>query len=220
MFKSILTYGVIVAVVLFFVLAQSDISYIPQRISQETVGDITGVTNPETKHMFFGELQSFPHTFEIKSDTSFQLYVEIRVPDIESAKNNISGIIIKEKDRGGVEEVARLHAKTATWTRMYEKFEGGYYRSGPYFDGQLEPGIYRVEVSTPDNLEKYVLIMGTGNSTESLGYFEKIAKIAETKVFFEKSQFFIIKSRVVYRPIIFLVLVFVLFSYLKRRRKQ
>jgi len=147
--------------------------------------------------------------------------VEIRVPDIEGVVKNISGIIIKEKNTGGVEEVSRLSASDATWDPIYEYFDGNSYLLGPSFESRVQAGVYRIEVNTPDNLEKYVLVIGRADSTEKIGFFEKISRIADTKVFFGKSQVMIIESPLVYKSLIVLIftliIIFVIVRKLKRR---
>src|SRR3989339_1565458 len=88
-------------------------AYVPQIVVQESLHDITVIDDPELSQAFFGELQDFPHTYEIRADKSFTLYTQIRVPELPSSKNNVSGIIIKEQKKGRVEEVARFLAEDA-----------------------------------------------------------------------------------------------------------
>jgi len=205
---------------IFFFPLGTLFAYVPIPNDPDNVSDVVDIQNPEEEKMFFGHMNSFPHTFEIDSKDSFNLYVEIRVPDIESSKNNISGIIVKENEgSGSVSEVARLPAKSVEWESLYEKSEGDHYRVGPQFGKELGAGVYRVEVSTPDNIEKYVLIIGKEKSSEAVGYFEKVRRIAELKAFFGKSQFSIIESRTVYAPLIFVTLLALPAVFFVRRRR-
>lgn len=201
-------------IIALFLLPYSTFAYIPEIVIQESLLDITQIENPENVSFFHGELFSFPHTFEINSEKSFYLQVEILVPDINSSKNNISGIIIKEKEVGGVEEVIRLEAEEVEWEEYRETETGNTYRIGPRFQSDLEAGVYRIEVHTPDNLEKYVLKVGFQDGDEKIGYFKKISRIMESKIFFEKTKFSVLESRVIYVP--FFGIVFILFAIKKR----
>jgi hypothetical protein len=164
-------------------------------------------------------LQGFPHTYEFTVTEKTPLFVEVLVPDIKSSTNNVSSIIVREADRGGrVTEVARLHAKDATWESFYEPFGGDSYRRGAQFEADIEPGKYRVEVHTPDNVEKYVLVVGKREEFSGLGYFALLGRIAEVKTFFEKPRISIVQSPLVYVPLIIIALVAGGVWYWRRRR--
>jgi hypothetical protein len=155
---------------------------------------------------FYGEMKGFPHTFQIVAKEPFELFTHILVPDIETSKNNISGIIIKEPNGAGrVTEVTRLLAKDSAWNSEYEPFGGDSYREGPQFETTLPAGVYRVEVHTPDNLEKYVLVIGKREEM-TIGYFELIGRLVEIKTFFGKPKIFVVQSPYVYVPLLVLCL--------------
>jgi len=207
-------------VVLVLLPIQATLAYIPVRMEQAANTEAVPIDNPEEEQMFFGQLESAPHTFQITSETPFHMYVEVRVPDIDSSSNNVSGTVVRETKPGSVEEVARLRAKDAEWNRVYEKFEGDHYRVGSTFESELDAGTYFVEVSTPDNIEKYVLIIGREDAHQDIGYFEKVAKIADVKSFFEKTQLSVLGVATVYRPVILVGVLLVLILLFLRRRKR
>ena len=178
--------------------------HVPVLVTKESPVDKIQIEDPELSQAFYGSMHGFPHTFEIVATKPFTLFTQILVPDIDSSKNTISGIIIKELKSGRVEEVSPLTAKDAAWEKSYEPFGGDTYRKGPSFEGNLEPGVYRIEVHTPDNLEKYVLVVGKREDL-TLGYLELLRRVTEVKEFFEKSQFRIIESPLVYIPLILLI---------------
>ncbi len=212
-------YTYIFSIALFFCFTVPAAAHVPVLVEQESIEDIDTIDDPELSQAFYGTLATFPHTFEIRAEEPFTLYTQILVPDIDSSKNNISGIIIKEPATGGrVEEVARLDEKNAAWTSQFEPFGGDTYRHGPEFEKELEPGIYRIEVHTPDNREKYVLVVGKREEI-TLGYFELIRRLAGVKLFFEKSQFRIIESPFVYIPLWGISIV-ALAIYILRIRKR
>ena len=196
------------------------LAQVPVLVHPQSVADITQITDPELLHAFYGAMTGFPHTFEIHADTPFTLKTEILVPDIDEGKNIISGIIIKENPEGGrVIEIVRLNAKEALWESQFEPYGGDSYRHGPLFEKQLDAGTYRVEVHTPDNIEKYVLLVGSRKEM-SIGYFELVGRIYDVKQFFGKSPVRIIESMYVYAPLLVISIIGIGTWYIRRGRKQ
>lgn len=205
--------------VLFFGVAYAADAHVPIIVVEESLSDIFTIEDPTLSQAFYGQLSGFPHTFQIVSEEPFHLFTQILQPDIESSANNISGIIIKEpKSSGRVLEITRLAAKDGEWESTYEPFGGDTYRNGPLFEKDLEAGTYRIEVHTPDNREKYVLVVGQREEM-TIGYFELIRRMFQVKNFFEKSPFFIIQSVFVYVPIL-LIGISGLFFWSRHRRKK
>jgi len=212
--KIIVTIGVYVA----FGVPGAVEAHVPIIMEQDSLKDIAIIEDPDLSQAFYGELIGFPHTYEIRAIEPFTLFTQIMQPDIDSSQNNIGGIIIKERPQGGrVEEVTRLRPSDALWETSYEPFGGDTYRMGPYFEKELNPGVYRIEVSTANNLEKYVLVVGKREEM-TLGYFELIGRIADVKVFFGKSKFRVVESPFVYVPLISIVVLIGIFSIHRRRR--
>ncbi len=204
--------------ILFVTVSVAD-AHVPTIVPELTQTDIIPIEDPILSQAFYGEMKDFPHTFEISSTESFRLFTQILLPDIASSKNNVSGIIIKlPEKRGRVTEVARLESKNAEWKSEYEPFGGDTYRDGPLFDQQLDPGKYRIEVHTPNNFEKHVLVIGTREEM-SIGYFETLRRLMEVKVFFGKSKFRIIESPYVYVPLMVIAGVGGTWYYRRRIRK-
>ncbi len=181
-------------------------AYVPELVVQKDLHDIKPIVDPELSQLFAGELTGFPHTYEIRSEEPFTLYVEMRIPDLAEGKNNVSGIVIKEQRKGRVEEVTRFLAKDASWTVKDDTLIGDAYREGSSFEKELQGGVYRIEVSTPDNLETYMLRVGKREEM-TIGYLELLGRIANMKKLYGKSAFFIIESPYVYWPLIALVLI-------------
>ena len=194
-------------------------AHVPNLVEQNSLHDITTIVEPTLSQAFYGTLRGFPHTFEIRSDESFTLHVEVLVPDSDTSTENVSGIIIRETGRQGrVTEVARMLAKDASWESFYEPWGGDSYRRGSVSEREVESGIYRIEVSTPDNNAPYVLVVGSKEEFGSIGYFETVKRIADVKTFFGKSKFMVIESPFVYVPLLFSMFV-VFMAWLRRRRR-
>lgn len=208
------------ACLLFFGISSSAYAQVPNLVSQESLLDIDHIEDPALLQAFYGSMAGFPHTYEFVVTETLELYTQILLPDIDSSKNNISAIIIKNAPRGGrVTEIARLEAKTAEWKKDFKPSGGDTYRNGPEFRTTLQSGTYRIEVHTPDNLEKYVLVVGTRDEM-TIGYFELIGRIASVKAFFEKSPVRIIESVYVYVPAILSIVIGSGVYYWWRRRRR
>ena len=179
----------------------------------ESADDYIELSDIATSQAFYGALDGHPHTYQIiVSDEPATLFAEVLVPDIEGAQNNRSGIIVKEEIRG-VSEVARLRAREASWETFYEPFGADSYRRGSAFEGELEPGVYLLEVSTPDNDGKYVLVVGKEERFSLLEYSQTLAQIYRVKRFFEKSPVRVFESPLVYGPTLVVLLIIGLLYY-------
>lgn len=162
--------------------------------------DITTIVDPDLSQAFYGELTDSPHLFEFHVISTQNIYAEILVPDIGGDMPTISGLIMKVEDRG-VTEIRRLPAKDATWDSFYEWFGGDSYRHGVQFYDSLTPGTYQIEVSTPIDRGKYVLVVGKREDYSVLSYFQTIRDIAHIKNFFGKSSLAIVETPFVYIPL-------------------
>jgi len=195
-------------------------AHVPVLVHPQHVDDYIVVEDTQLSQAFYGELQNFPHTYSFRIDTPTSFYAEILVPDIVDTKNIISAILIKEESAGYVSAVARLRAEDAEWISRFEFFGGDSYRHGPSFEDPLEAGEYRLEVHSNENIEKYVLVIGTEEAMP-IGYFELIRRIAHVKEFFGKSQFMIIQSPFVYMPIVLILTILAVYLlYIRRRQKR
>lgn len=213
-------YRVILSIALLYIPFVS-YAHVPLIVEQTSLHDIGAIVDPELSQAFYGAMNGFPHTYEIRTTEPIHLFVEVLVPDISTSKNTVSGIIIKETGQGGrVKEVARLPAKTATWESFYEPFGGDSYRRGSSFEADVEPGVYRIEVSTPDNDTKYVLVIGKREDSGGVGYFEMVGRVADVKAFFDKSRMRVIESMYVYVPLLIVLTLLAVYWYVWRRPRR
>lgn len=203
---------------LLFAIAYDTHAHVPNVITQSSLQDIITIEDPELSQAYYGDMMGFPHTYEIRAKDPFHLFVEVLVPDIPAADERVSGIIIKEVGyKGRVVEVARLPGAEAGWESFYEPWGGDRYRRGASFEQDVEAGVYRIEVNTPENLSKYVLVVGKREDFGSVGYFETIGRIADVKAFFGKSRFRIVESPFVYVPLMASVFVSGVWLWWRRR---
>jgi hypothetical protein len=194
---------------------------VPILIEQESIRDITPIEDPTLSQSLYGTLDGFPHTYEVRADEPFLLRAAVLIPDTSFARENVSGIIIREiGQQGRVREVTRMLAQDASWESFYDFSGGDSYRRGGVYEAEVEPGVYRIEVSTPDNQAPYVLEIGTRDEFGTIGYMERVKRLMEVKSFFGKSKIRIIESPYVYVPLLVGVLIVVYWLWRRRRTSR
>jgi len=150
----------------------------------------TIVLSPEISKAYYSELIGVPDIYIINSTTSFNLYVNILVPDIEGQKKDISAVIFKD----GI-EFAKLDGVNFEWKKFYEPFGADTYLMGPEYRAQAESGSYEIRVTSPRNDSKYSLAIGeieAFNMKEGINALTVIPEIK--KNFFNESPISFILS--------------------------
>lgn len=165
-----------------------------------------------------GELEGFPIMYEVTSDEPFTLQAAVRQRFQSSAEPiGFSLIAIRQNERGGgVTEVARLRPEPADWQRVKDARLGMSFWQSSDLLVDVEPGTYRVEISTPENMGKYLLSFGAGDVND--GYFATVAGIQRTQKFFGFSFLKLLTSSYVYYPLGILLILFLMQRAWKYRK--
>jgi len=121
-------------------------------------GDIQ-INNPETSQAFYDELTGSPRNYFINSENSFDLYLNLLVPQITNPSGIYSANVFSVKDNKE-ELIFSLDGTSQKWEQFWEDFGRDYYLKGPELDQQVLAGNYRIEVFSKENLGKYVLAVG------------------------------------------------------------
>ena len=132
--------------------------------------DVQVIEYHESGQYYYGELKGFPHTYQFVVEEPVQMSAEVLVRDRTSTNTSI--IIIKE-ERRGVSEVDRRTGKDVSWEREKESVSNLRFWQTPELATELAPGVYRLEVSSPNNSGRYLLSLGTGSPEYS--YFEQFS---------------------------------------------
>lgn len=155
-----------------------------------TENNETLLTNPEVSKAYYGKLNGSPEDYIINATKSFDLYINVLVPDIEGQKKDISAIIFKDG-----EQLAFLNGQQYKWEKFYEPFGADTYWKGPEFKARAEAGKYEISVQSTNNDSKYSLAVG---EIEKFGRVEGIDALRTIpqlkKDFFEESPITFIKS--------------------------
>lgn len=190
-------------VLVLLLVPVSGFAYEAIEVVQPSAFEISTVKEVSAEQWFVGELDNFPHTFEFLLTEPTSLRVQVMQLAGEAEPNCLSLIAIREVTRG-VEEVMRRSCEDATWEPFSDPVSKLDFVENQYYEDKLEAGIYRVEVSSPDNQGRYVLKWGTENTAS--GYFATLKSINTLRSGLGLSPVGILGSKYVFVPL------FVIFS--------
>ncbi len=150
----------------------------------------TTVLNPEVSKAYYGKLTGVPDVYFINSNTPFNLYVNILVPDITGQKRDVSAVILKDG-----KELMKLDGVNFEWKKFYEPFGADTYWMGPEYKIQAGAGSYEIYVSNPGNDSKYSLAIGEIEAFDMKEGISALTLIPELKKnFFNESPIGFIAS--------------------------
>lgn len=214
-YKDMLRVGVFGVFLLFPLLADAHWPIVRGEVSQHAVEE---VVDPVWSRAYYGTLAGHPHTYEFTLTATTTVFIQTLLPELPAAHSltKPSGLLVEVLPSGRVEEVVRLQPEQAEWMSEYEPFGGDRYLQGPVFDEVLTPGTYLFEISTPDNMTKYALVIGDEERWRGTNPLVLLGRIYQVKQFFEKPWYAIWQSPLYYVPTILLLLGFGI--YYGRRR--
>lgn len=191
-------------VLLTFVFAPAVVfaaSFVNEPASQHTV---TPIEDLSEQLEIYGELKTHPHTFEfiVKENTPF--FAEVQIP--KGSQYSKSLIAIKE-ERRGVSEVGRITYNDGEWIEVFNWQLGRSFETQGPLEAELEQGVYRVEVSSPENLGKYKLTFGT---EKKWGYVSNFAQAWSGALFFGATPFAVLRAPIVLLTFVVLIALFFL----------
>lgn len=182
-----------------------------QQVVPETSFDLLTLSNPGGDELYYGELSHFPHTYQFLVTETMAFLAQVAVPPDGNQETSL--IVIKE-ERRGVSEVGRRTGKTETWEVSTDSVSRlDFVRSTPLV-ATLEPGVYRLEVSSPDNTGKYLLQI---NQQPELSYFEEVSVIFKLHSFFGSGFLGTLVVPAVWIPLVVLLLIGCLWYWRKQK---
>ncbi len=166
--------------------------------------EVLKLETPITERQFIvGELNGFPEMIEFTTDTESALQVSLlALPGTTTP--NYGGIIVRVLEPRGVEEVARLKPAEATWESFREPVSKLSFLVGPAFETIIASGTYRVEVSTPENFGKYVIVVGSDDINH--GYGATWAAVSTLYEFAGVTKLGMVRTSLVYVPLLILII--------------
>lgn len=156
---------------------------------------ITIEEDPYVQREYLGNLSDFPDMYELTSDVSFTLQVKVRQRN--SGETPFGLIIVKQnKDDGGVTEIVRLNQPLSEWSEVRDSTLGMTFLEGTTLSREVDPGTYRIEVSSPDNRGDYMLIVG--DESVRSGFFSTLSDVYTVQRHFGYTPLHMLFSNYVY----------------------
>ncbi len=169
------------------------------------------------EQLYLGALVGDPHMYEVTLEEEGVLTLTLVQPSGEGAPLPFSLIVVRDNDNHrGVTEVGRLTGKDIMWTEYYDTALALTFLRSETVEYVLAPGVYRFEVSTPENFGKYFIALGS--EPDTTGYFAKLRDIRLVQSFFEVSFFRLFISSYVLYPVGTLLLALLIFATWRRQR--
>ena len=154
---------IILSLNIFLFLSLAGIASAHQpRIIYSQAGDIN-IIDPELSQAFYDDLKGKPRDYFIDSNKSFELYINLLVPNPANQEGKYSArVFLMDGAPSGSQEkqIAELDAGSVNWQGFYEPFGRDYYLKGPELDETVPAGKYKIEVYSADNKGEYVLAVG------------------------------------------------------------
>ncbi|MBP9836321.1 MAG: hypothetical protein KBC78_00610 [Candidatus Pacebacteria bacterium] len=171
--------------------------------------------NVQTEHL--GELKGEPHMYEFAVGEATNLKMALMQLDSDTIVPLSLIVVRQNEDRGGVSEVGRLNGSNTDWQVVEDSVLGLAFNKSEVFVAELKTGIYRVEVSTPENYGKYVLVIG--DQSVNKGYLATLSDIYTFQTFFNGSTFSMLGSSYVYYPIGITITILAFYFTWRQRNK-
>ena len=174
--------------------------------------------NPNIQSAHLGELDNFPIMYEVVADSELTLTATVRQPYQGGQEPLALALIaVRDNDDGsGVTEVARLRPTISEWEVVKDSPLGLTFWESESLQAVVEPGIYRIEVSSPVNQGRYLLFVGA--EKDSSGYWQTLGNVRTTQKFFGYSFVKLLTSTYVYYPLGILLILFAIHRTWKCRK--
>jgi hypothetical protein len=156
---------------------------------------ITG--DPFTERQYLGSLDGFPDMYELTTTVGFPLKVRVQQRSIDTPIPFSLIVVRQNDDNGGVSEIARFQEEK--WLTVEDSTLGITLLESSVFEKEIAPGTYRIEVSTPDNLGTYALVVGDELVTP--GYIATLGDIRQLQKHFGYSVGSLLRSPYIFYPL-------------------
>jgi hypothetical protein len=165
--------------------------------------------------VILGDLSGEPHLFEFSLEATSTVRITLSQSNRQELETFSLLLIKVEPMNRGVREVSRFTTSPGDWSRDRLSEIGLTLLSTQPLVEDLSPGIYRFEVSTPDNSGMYLLRYQTGDRERlAISFGEAV----EIRRFLGHSGLAIILSGRVLWPLALLILIGGLGRFIYRRR--
>jgi hypothetical protein len=144
------------------------------------------IEKPEISQAFYGILKNKPEYYKIKIEKPSIIYFGLLVPENNNASLGLSAKLIK-LDSPDSDIKMYLDGNKIIWESYFEEFAGDFYLKGPEETKYLRKGEYLLEITSEDNVGKYVLTVGQDESFPLNEAMKTIISLPKLKIgFFEE----------------------------------
>lgn len=206
-------------VALFLFVAPLVHSYNPVEVITSTPFEeiIIQMDSEGQKQSYLGTLETYPHLYEFLIEETITLQVQTRQKLEEDALPVNLILLSVDPDTERISEIVRLNTPVDERNEVSVNELAIEVIESELLEVELEPGLYRLEVSTPLNESPYELNFGTESVDNS--YFGMFGTVWEVQHHFGYSwTHFIFSTYVLYQ--IGIILLASGFYYTWRRRKE
>jgi hypothetical protein len=159
----------------------------------------------EREQIYLGELTGEPHMYEVTVGETKTFTATILQQVTNDGSLPLSLILVRSNEGNrGVTEIGRVVGRDISWQTEYDSLFGMSFAKSEAITYELTPGVYRFEISTAENLGKYMLVLG--DTPVSTGYFATLATVKAVQDFFGASALRALYSTAVLYPLGSLVL--------------
>jgi len=180
------------------------------------------IEKPEISQAFYGLLKNNPEYYKIKIEKPSIIYFGLLVPDNNNASIGLSAKMIKLNSPDSDIKMY-LNGNKTNWENYYEEFAGDFYLKGPEETKYLKTGEYLIEITSENNVGKYVITVGQEESFPLNEAMKTIMSLPKLKMVFFEEPIYMLASGILGKTIsalyLFLLLL-VLMSLRKRREKN
>jgi hypothetical protein len=160
-----------------------------------------------TTRELYGRLQGAPVMYELVATEPFTLRAVLSQYHASIPTAWVKLLVVRELSPGRVESVARLAVGPREGLPIADRVLGVSWYSTDPLSMELPPGVYRLEVSAPENevvpTGAFRLTIGSQNSTS--GYLATWARIISVQQFLERSFWTLLQSYFVLAHILIIV---------------
>ncbi len=173
----------------------------------------------QERQVYLGTLAGDPHLYEVTITEPKDFNLMLYQRRAESSLVPLSVIIVKENESGkGVTEIGRYIGSTEAWTEVWHGALALRVWQSELLQYDLSPGVYRFEVSTPENSGQYALVLG-GEVEQS--YTKQWQEARAVQDFFGVSSFRMLLSTLFLYPFgSLLLLSAIYFTWRYQRRRE
>ncbi len=173
------------------------------------------IIDPSNRQIITGELNGYPEMVEFTLEEEAALSVSI-FSTATNTSPTLGGVIVRVLQLRGVEEVARLKFGDGSWSPVKEPVSKLTFLAGPEYFGTVASGTYRIEVNTPENYGKYLLVIGDNDN--DAGYFATWRAVSDLYEFAEVFKLGMIRTSLVYIPLGIMLVLFGIVLTVRRTR--